>query len=312
MVMFILFAFASITFSKVILEPPAEVKRFPFITYTKVWEGTPAESEDTAVPNVVITYGKGEPRSVVSVAVEIAYSLGQWTDDPGLSPRKVRKGSYPAIVLPIKKALSSGKPVILIGTNNAVVKSTPMTFRGPTLRVIEKDGRKILIVGGRNTKEVLRAGHFLARRIIGFKAGAYRTFFSFVRLRGMIEKENYESALELIKSPAGLSACGKNLSLMAPMVLKMPKDVKKVVKERNRLLYVQLSSAVREGDKNMALNAWKKAMRTCYQCHQGLGVPRLRKFIPNKEIHSKHQRIAKRWGLDCTACHQRITEVRGY
>jgi len=175
-------------------------------------------------------------------------------------------------------------------------------FRGPTLKVVELKGRKILIVGGRNTTEVKVAARFLANRIIGFKAGAYRTFFSFVKLRGMIEKGEFTSALDLIRDPAGLSACGKNMSLAAPMMLRFPPEVKKIVKKRNRILYRDLPQAL--------------GMVTCYQCHQGLGVERLRKFTPNPEIHSKHQRIARRFGLvrngDCTACHRGRTEIRGY
>jgi len=99
---------------------------------------------------------------------------------------------------------------------------------------------------------------------------------------------------------------------MAPKVLKFPKEVKKVVKRRNRLLYLDLARAIKEGDGESAKSYWKKAMITCYQCHQGLGIQRLRKFVPAESIHSKHQRIAQSWGISCTACHQQITEIRGY
>ena len=232
----------------------------------------------------------------------------------------VRKGALPSIVMPLDKALGTDKNIIVLGTNNKIVRDLNLRFSGPTLKVVEYQGRKVLIVGGQNVKQVIRAGRFLADRIIGFKAGAYKTFFSFVKLRGMIEKGDFASALYLIKDPSGLSACGKNMSLAAPMMMKFPDEVKKIVKKRNRIMYVELVKALKEGNKKKAVTLWKEAMKTCYMCHQGIGIKRLRRFIPNPEIHSKHQRIAKAFGLvkikngkqNCTACHSGFTEIRGY
>jgi hypothetical protein len=53
-------------------------------------------------------------------------------------------------------------------------------------------------------------------------------------------------------------------------------------------------------------------MLTCYQCHQGIGIPQVRRFKPVEEIHAKHQRIAEGFGLSCTACHAGQTQIRGY
>ena len=319
LVIFLLVAISPLL-SKPILETFADVKRFPFITYREVWTGTPAQVEEAAVPNVVITYGLKEKKSIVASAVQIAYFLGQWTDDLGINPKMVRKGYTPYIVMPLSKALKTKKNLIVLGTNNRVVRELGLKFRGPTLKVVEWQGRKVLIVGGRNTKEVLKASRFLANKIVAFKAGAYKTFFSFVKLRGLIEHENYTAALHLIEDPQGLSACGKNMSIAAPMMVKFSPDVKKVVKKRNRIMYVELVKALRDKDKERAVRLWKEAMFTCYQCHQGLGIKRLRRFIPNPEIHSKHQRIAMSFGLvkrtergfDCSACHTGRTEIRGY
>ena len=316
----LVFVLVSFLYAKPVLDTPADVKRFPFIAYKKVWTGTPAEAKDVAVPNVVIAYGKRESKSVVALASDVAYYLGQWSDDMGITPRLVRKGRLPKLTMPLEKALKTKKNIILIGTNNQLVKELKLKFNKPTLKVVEWKGRKVLIVGGKNSSQVLKAGSFLAHRVIGFKAGAYRTFFSFVKLRGLIEHENFKSAELLIKDPSGLSACGKNMSLASPMMVKFPPEVKKVVKKRNRIMYVELLRAVREGNKEEAVRLWKSAMVTCYQCHQGLGVPRLRKFIPNPDIHSKHQRIAMEFGLikrsdrgtSCTACHSGATEQRGY
>jgi len=302
--------------AKPIMESFAAIKRFPFVTYREAWTGTPAVSRDVAVPNVVITYGPKESKEIIAEAAQIAYFLGQWTEDMGITPRMVRKGTIPSVILPLSKALKTGKNLILLGTNNRVVSGLGLKFRGPTLKVVEWEGRKVLIVGGRNATEVKIAARFLANRVVGFKAGAYRTFFSFVKLRGMIEKGDLSSALYLIEDPSGLSACGKNMSLAAPIMLRFPPEVKKVVKRRNRIMYQELPQALREGDRERAIRLWKSAMVTCYQCHQGLGVERLRKFVPNPEIHSRHQRIAERFGLvrngDCSACHSGRTEVRGY
>ncbi len=301
-----------LVFGKPIIENFSELKRFPFVTYAKVWVGTPAESKEVAVPNVVIAYGRREPAQVVAVAAEIAYYLGQWTEDVGLNPRDVRKGRIPSVVMPLGKALETGKHIVIVGTRNRVVRDLGLTFRGPTLKVVEYKGRKVLVVGGRNSKEVVKAGRFLATRIVGFKAGAYRTFFSFVKLRGLIEKGEYEAALHLIRDPLGLSACGKNMSLAAPMMLRFPPDVKKIVKRRNRIMYTEIARALTAGNGEEAKRLWREAMKTCYRCHQGLGIERLRKFVPNAEIHSRHQRIARSFGLDCTACHRGVTEIRGY
>ncbi len=320
MLILLLMIAAGLVLSKPLMDSFKEVKRFPFITYKRVWVGTPAESEEVAVPNVVVAYGSREPSSVVAVAGEIAYYLGQWTEDVGLNPRDVRKGRIPKVVMPLSEALRTGKNIILVGTRNRIVRELGLSFKRPTLKVVDYDGRKVLIVGGRTSQEVVRAGRFLATKVIGFKAGAYRTFFSFVKLRGLIEKGDFNAALSLIKDPSGLSACGKNMSLAAPMMLRFPPEVKKVVKKRNRILYVELVNALRAGDGERAKDLWREAMKTCYRCHQGLGIERLRKFTPNAEIHSRHQRIAMEFGLvrmtergfDCSACHRGATQIRGY
>jgi len=297
MLILILLLSVSVLFGKPILDTFADVKRFPFVTYKESWTGTPAQAQEVTVPNVVISYGVNEKGEVIASASQIAYFLGQWTEDIGITPKMVRKGKIPSVIMPLPKALKTGKHIILLGTNNVIVKNLGLTFSGPTLKVVEWKGRKVLIVGGRNTKEVLIAANFLANRVIGFKAGAYKTFFSFVKLRGLIEHGNYTAAIHLIKDPSGLSACGKNMSLAAPMMLKFPPEVKKIVKKRNRIMYVELVKALKAKDKNRARNLWKSAMLTCYQCHQGLGIKRLRKFVPNPEIHSRHQRIAMSFGL---------------
>jgi hypothetical protein len=186
--------------------------------------------------------------------------------------------------------------------------------------MVEKDGKRILVVGGANKEQTIQSAKYLADVRLNFKAGAYRTFFSFVALRGHIEKGEFDTALRLVRSPLGLSACGKNMALAGPMVAQWPDDIKAVVRKRNAILYQELPKALEERDKEKAVALWKDVMLTCYQCHQGVGIPQVRKFKPVEEIHAKHQRIAEGFGLvqvvgdqkSCIACHAGQTQVRGY
>ncbi len=290
-----------------------EVKKFPFVKYIKAWEGTPAHAQDVTVPNVYIVYGKEESEKVIASAGKIAFYLGQWTEGIGLNPKLVKAKRIPKLIITDAEVSKyKDRNLIVVGIKNRIVKELGVKFNGPSLKVFEKNGRKILIVGGRNDREVITAANFLADRIISFKVGAYKTFFSFVRLRGMIEKGNFEAVYDLLTDASGLRACGRNMSLAAPMMAKFPKEVKKVVKKRNRIMYVELPKAVLEGNKEKALKLWREAMITCFQCHHGIGIPKVRKFEPLADIHSKHQRIAKRYGLTCKNCHYGITEYRGY
>ncbi len=308
----------SMIFSTLIFGNPVnmdfkEVKKFPYIKYITAWKGTPAETKDVAVPNVYIVVGKEENREILSSAVRIAFYLGQWTDGIGLNPKLVKAGRIPKILISDEEVERfKDRHLIVVGTNNKIVKALGVKFEGPSLKVFEKKGRKILVVGGRNTKEVVRAAHFLADKVLAFKAGAYSTFFSWVRVRGMIEHGEFMSALDIIRDSRGVHACGRNMSIAAPMMAKFPPEVKKVVKKRNRIMYVELPKALEERDKERAKKLWREAMITCFQCHQGIGIPKLRKFEPLADIHSKHQRIAKRYGLSCKDCHYGITEYRGY
>lgn len=308
-----LLALSSLLFGQQVNIDFKEVKKFPYIKYTTAWKGTPAEAKDVAVPNVYIVYGEKESRKIVSAAGKIAFYLGQWTDDIGLTPELVMQGKIPKLIITDKELPNyKDRHLIVVGIKNDVVKSLGIKFNGPSLKVVEQNGRKVLIVGGRNEEEVLEAANFLADRIISFKAGAYSTFFSWVRVKGMIERENYEAALDILEDSKGVKACGRNMSLVAPMMAKFPPEVKEVVKKRNNIMYNELPAALKEKNKEKALALWREATTTCFQCHQGIGIPKLRNFVPLADIHSKHQRIAERYGLSCNSCHYGITEYRGY
>ena len=312
---------AGCAFAQPLIKPQLADRLFPYITYSSVWSGTPAALKDVAVPNILIVYGEKEDPQVVAQAGKIAYYLGQWTDDIGFGVDEVKMSKIPELLVTDQRLKSIDyKNIIVVGTNNHVVRELGLSFDRPTIEVIQKDGKNIMVVGGKDSQEVVQAAKYLADVRLNFKAGAYRTFFSFVALRGYIERGEFDAAYRLVKNPAGLSACGKNMSLAAPMVASWSDDVKNVVKVRNAILYTELPKALEEKNKEKAVELWQKAMFTCYQCHQGIGVPQMRKFKPLEEIHSKHQRIAESFGLvkvvgdqkSCIACHRGDTQIRGY
>ncbi len=165
---------------------------------------------------------------------------------------------------------------------HSVVSQCVTVLEGPSVLYKDTDGRRFLFAGGKTEGETVDAIRYLADVRLNFKAGAYKTFFNFVRLRGYLEAENWDAAVETIESPEGLSACGRNMALASSMMSGAPDKVKNHVKHRNRILYSLLPKAVREKKRNRASQLWHDAMKTCYGCHQGQGgIPRLRKFVPS-------------------------------
>jgi len=269
--------------------------------------------KDVAIPNVLIVYGSKEDPEVVAQAGKIAFYLGQWAEDIGFGAEEVKQSKIPPLLVSDAQLKNlQWKNIIVVGTNNNVVKELGLTFKKPTIKMVEKDGKRILVVGGANKEQTIQSAKYLADVRLNFKAGAYKTFFSFVALRGHIEKGEFDAALRLVRSPLGVSACGKNMALAGPMVAQWPDDIKAVVRKRNAILYQELPKALEERDKEKAVALWKDAMLTCYQCHQGIGIPQVRRFKPVEGIHAKHQRIAESFGISCTACHAGHTQIRGY
>ncbi len=304
-----------------VIEPNFSDRTFPYIDYRDVWSGTPASLKDVAVPNVLVVYGKNEDQDVVAQAGKIAFYLGQWAEDIGFGVEDVMASKIPPLLVSDWKLKDTEyKNIIVVGVNNSIVKELDLSFEKPTIKVIQKDGKNIMLVGGRTKEDVIKSAKYLADVRLNFKAGAYRTFFSFVALRGYIEEREFDAAKRLISSPLGISACGKNMSLAAPMVAQWDEKLKEVVRVRNNILYKELPAALEDKDGEKAKKLWKEAMYTCYQCHQGINVPQMRKFKPLEIIHSKHQRIAESFGLvkvvkgqkSCIACHAGDTQTRGY
>ncbi|MDW8434339.1 MAG: cellulose biosynthesis cyclic di-GMP-binding regulatory protein BcsB [Aquificaceae bacterium] len=308
-------------FAQPVIDPPLSDRLFPYVKYGEVWTGTPAVVRDATVPNTLVVYGLKEDPEVVALAGRIAYYLGQWTEDIGFTAEDVRQSRMPELLISDQRVKSLDyQNLIVVGTNNDLVKELGLSFDKPTIKLVQRDGKQILVVGGANKEQVMQAGRYLADVRINFKAGAYRTFFAFVALRGFIEKGEFESALRLVRSPMGLSACGKNMAIAGPMVAQWSDDLRAVVRHRNNVLYNELPKALEAKDKEKAVNLWKDAMLTCYQCHQGINVPQVRRFKPVESIHMKHQLIAESFGLvkvvgnekSCIACHAGQTTIRGY
>jgi hypothetical protein len=301
---------------QVAVNPPYSDRLFPYITYQDVWKGTPARRDDVAVPNVLIVYGGTEDIEIVAEAGKLAFYLGNWVSDVGFDVEHFKEERMPSVLCGEDAIPESAPPHhMVVGQNNHLVKQYGIRFEKPSV-IHRKSGRAaFLFVGGKTKAETIAAIRYMGDVRLNFKSGAYKTFFSFVRLRGYIEKGNYFAALEIIKSPGGVSACGRNMALAAESISKAPDKVKRHVQHRNALLYKKLPAALEKEERATAIQLWHKAMKTCYACHQGrTDFPRLRKFKPIELIHSKHQRIAERaeFGNACGACHMEETQIRGY
>ncbi|MFP4087096.1 MAG: hypothetical protein ACLFUL_09925 [Desulfobacteraceae bacterium] len=306
------------------MEPPAlQVKvtpsfsdrRFPFVSYGQTWQGSPVHSSDVAVPNVFIVYGKNEDTEVIAEAGKIGFYLGNWVTDMGFGVREVQQRQMPLLFIDDHQIPSPlDRHLIVVGSHNKLVKDHDIAFEVPSILHKQSGDTQVLFAGGKTRQETLKAVGYLADVRLNFKSGAYKTFFSYVKLRGYLEKENNAAALAVIKSPLGLSACGRNMTLAAPAMRQAPEKVRKHIQYRNSLLYEQLPEAVKGSDKATALQLWQEAMKTCYACHQGSEqIPQLRKFKPLASIHAKHQRIAAEFGFkECTTCHFNQTRVSGY
>ncbi|MFO7984865.1 MAG: hypothetical protein R6U38_03310 [Desulfatiglandaceae bacterium] len=295
--------------------PPFSDRRFPFIIYGQTWEGTPVQSKDVAVPNVFIVYGKNEDTEVIAASGRIGFYLGNWVTDMGFSVREVHEQQMPPLFITDKQIPSPlDRHLIVVGRHNRLTKTHKVIFEAPSVIHKQSGDTQLLFVGGKTRQETLKAVGYLADVRLNFKSGAYKTFFSYIKLRGYIEKENNAAALATIKSPLGLSACGRNMTLAAPAMGEAPEKIRKHIQYRNTLLYEQLPEAVKGSDKVKALQVWQAAMKTCYACHQGTNqIPQLRKFKPLASIHAKHQRIAAEFGFkECTTCHFDETRVKGY
>lgn len=311
----------SVAIAQPLVDPPFADRLFSYVKYAETWTGTPATIRDATLPDTLVVYGSKEDPEIVALAGRIAYYLGQWTEDIGFTLEDIKQSRMPELLISDQKLKAIDyQNIIVVGINNDVVKDLGLSFEKPTIKLVQKDGKNILVVGGATKEQIIQAGKYLADIRLNFKVGAYRTFFSFVALRGYIERGEFDAGLRLVRSPMGISACGRNMALAGPMVEKWGEDLKAVVRYRNSILYNELPKALEAKDKEKATSLWKEAMFTCYQCHQGIGVPQVRKFKPLENIHARHQQIAESFGLvkvmgsekSCIACHVGNTKIVGY
>ena len=300
----------------VFVTPEFADQRFPYVKYASVWEGTPAHKQDVAVPGAVIVYGGKEANEVVAAAGKMAFYLGNWVDDIGFGVVDVQKGMFPPLILSGEAAMKGDfSRLIVAGSNNRLVDQCGISFNGPSVIEREADGKRFLFVAGGNRAETLDALGYMADVRLNAKSGAYKTFFHFVRLRGYIEAGNIRAAMDVIKGPTGLSACGRNMALASVRIKSAPERIKTHIRHRNGLLYEDIPEALKAGDAALAKKRWHEAMVTCYGCHQGMGeIPQMRKFVPLESIHSKHQRIAEGFGFEkgCGTCHYGKSRQSGY
>ncbi len=297
-----------------ILPESTSDRTFQFVKTASTFSGTPL-SVNALVPNALVVLGETESRDLFIEAAGIAYMIGQWTHDPGTSVESIRAGDRLAPVrldTSLKEEDIRHHNIILLGKKNAYYRKirSRLTGTGSFIQIVE-DG----LAKGRDTLFVSdnTAGFYLANKRLYFKSGAYRGFFSFVKVGGLIMKGNLDAALFGLDDPQAVRSCGKPVILAMGTGSNIPKEMLVFAKKRNRIVFKDLKSALKSGHKELALNCWKGAMETCYACHQGTnGVKRYRKFTPLSEEHGYHQQIAEQLGLECGQCHSGTRSVIGY
>lgn len=292
--------------SPVTVDPPFADRLFPYVRQGDAWAGTPAHRPDVTLPAVSIIVDRNAAPEILAEAAALAFQLGLRVEEGD------REGDL--VVFSDAWTPGEGKRAVVIG-NGLLPREAGVAFEGPSILRRSVRGADLLFVGGGSDAGTAVALRYLARTRLPFQTGAYGTFFHFVILRAYLEEGNWTAADEVIASPAGIAACGRNLQIAAPMMASFPEESKEIVRRRNRVLYGELPGAVAAKDAGRSIALWKEAMETCYACHQGAGgAPVLRRFAPLESNHAPHRRIAERLlpGRGCEFCHEGKTEVRGY
>lgn len=292
---------------------PTSDRRFPFVEEGPAFTGTPLAVRHARLPGVTIVTGKPEGPQASQVA-NLALMLGQWTEAPSSHPLVRAAGE-------LTDADLAQRHLIVLGQRNPLLERIEGKFprdlgeRGPALWVVEDafaHGKHVMILAGRSPAEVAQAVDYLANERLFFKAGAYDGFLAFVRLRGYLERANFEAAGDLLEDPRQLRGCAKPVEWMAPKMPALPPEARSLAQRRNQLVFGGIKEAISKKDAPLAIARWQETMQTCYACHQGRGGPQLRKYKPLEYPHRKHQEIATNANLSCTTCHQGVTEVVGY
>lgn len=311
-------ALSLMLFGQIVVQPPMADRLFPPIKIGTAWKGSPMSKDDVLLPGVVIVTPVKETAGLALHLAELGMALGHFADDPGFyldSAKEVHLPSYFAKIESMNELATIGSDhVIFIGTNQTAREYFGVDIKGPSIRLIQKLNKNILLLAAPDIIQLKEVISYYARRLY-FRASAYQTFFSFVHLRYLLESENFEAAQMLIASVRGISACGRNILMAQPMIASFSVEAKDVVKKRNAILYQKLPQVIQAKNKEQCAKLWKEAMETCYACHQGTeSMAPLRKFTVHEIPHSFHQRIGQFYAvsLECQDCHSNKTEIRGY
>ena len=297
-----------------ILPTPVSDRTFQYVKISETFMGTPLAIE-ALVPYALFVIGTEESADLFLQTAGLAYMIGQWTQDPGTSVQKIQQNDNLAPVT-LDKNLSEEDikefNIVLVGKNNIYYQRVKdkLTGDGSFIEVVKDGlapGRDVLFVSDK------KAAFYLANKRLYFKSGAYKGFFNFVKIRLLIEKDNYEEALFSLDNPEGVRGCGKPVILAIGHKENLSPKMLAVAQKRNKIVFKDLRQELVARNKVKAKEVWRSAMETCYACHQGTdGVEKYRKYTPNKGEHSYHQVIVKKLGFECNTCHSGKTSQVGY
>ena len=297
-----------------ILPTPLSDRTFQYLQISNTFMGTPLEIE-ALVPYALFVIGEKESPDMFIQVAGMAYMIGQWSQEPGTSVEKVKQNKNLSPILLDKEVSDEdikARNLIVVGKKNIIYEKLEKKLKGQGsfIEVIKDglaEGRNIMVVSDQ------KAASYLANKRLYFKSGAYKGYFSFVKTRLLIEKNNLDEALYSLDNPEGVRGCGKPVILTIGHKENLSPDMLKVAQERNTLIFKDLREALTAKDKARSIKVWQSAMETCYACHQGTkDVAQYRKFKPIEGEHSYHQIIVKKFGLECTSCHKEGTKIVGY
>lgn len=300
---------------------PLADRRFPYVQEGVAFEGTFLRNAQTRLSAPVLSYPAGEAEWAARLG-DVAFALGQLSEAPAEAGPGRPEHFRPLVVADsqLSPATLRAQPVIWAGPRDRLPAAlraklhAEVLAAGPAVWVVPgglHPAQPTMVLTGPNRAAVEQAIGYLAHEGLYRKSGAYDGLFSFVRLRGYLEHENYLAAIQLLDDPRGVAGCAKPVDL-ARRKPPMPPAAQAMAARRNELVFKELRAALQAQDKAAAVTTWKAAMGTCFACHQGAGIPQVRKFKPLEYPHRAHQAIAAKAGLTCAACHEGPTAIRGY
>jgi hypothetical protein len=297
-----------------ILPTPTADRTFQFVKPGKSFMGTPLEVE-SLTPHALLVIGRKEASGMAVQAATMAFMVGQWTQEPGTSLEmvKIRQNLGPVwLDTDLTEDQIARHNLVLLGKNNELYPQLAARLQGEGsfIEVVENalaPDRDLMFVSD------ARAAFYLANKRLYFKSGAYKSFYSFAKMRALIESENFAAALHSLDDPEAIRGCGKPVILAIGHKENIPPEMMKVAAERNKLVFQDLRQSLEAGAKEAAIATWQAAMEKCYACHQGQdGVQRWRMFVPNQAEHEHHSTVAAQFDLDCDTCHKGKTTRIGY